>query len=47
MTTKTVKQAIANTEVTKPVVKAIELDLDKALTKAWNRRLPNGILNVF
>ena len=47
MTTKTVKQAIANTEVTKPVVKAIELDLDKALTQVWNRGLLDGILGSF
>ena len=47
MTTKTVKQPAVNTEVTKPVVKAIELDLDKALTQVWNRGLPNGILNNF
>ena len=45
MTTKTIQKSAVNTEVTKPVVKAIELDLDQALTQVWNRGLPNGILN--
>ena len=45
MTTQTIQKSAVNTEVTKPVVKAIELDLDKALTQVWNQGLPNGILN--
>ncbi|MEM7594272.1 MAG: hypothetical protein AAF383_22640 [Cyanobacteria bacterium P01_A01_bin.83] len=40
-TTATVKQPISNLEVTKPVIKGIELDLNKILAEAWNKGLPN------
>ena len=46
MTTKTIQKSAVNTEVTKPVIKAIELDLDKALAQVWNRGLPNDILGA-
>ena len=45
MTTQTIQKSAVNTEVTKPTVKAIKLDLDKALAQVWNRGLPNDILN--
>ena len=47
MTTKTIQQPTANTEVTKPVIQGIKLDLDKALTLVWNQGLPNGIFNAW
>ena len=47
MTTKTIQQPTANTEVTNSVVQGIKLDLDKALTQVWNQGLPNGISNLF
>ncbi len=47
MATTTVKQSTATTEVTKPVIKGTELDLNQILTDAWNQGLPNDILNGY
>ncbi len=47
MTTTTVKQSTATTEVTKPVTKGTELDLNQILAQVWNQGLPNDILNLF
>ena len=47
MTTKTIQQPTANTEVTKPATKGIKLDLDQVLTQVWNQGLPNGIMNAY
>ncbi len=47
MTTTTVKQRTTNTEVTKPVRKGTELDLEKTLADMWNSGQPNGILNPY
>ncbi len=46
MTTTTVKQPTATTEVTQPVIKGTELNLNQILAEMWNQGLPNGILNA-
>ena len=47
MTTTTVKQSTSNLEVTKPVIKGTELDLNKILADSCNQGFPNGIWNMF
>lgn len=46
MTTTSIKQpTIRQKIVSKPVTRAIKLDLDQILDELWNQGLPNGILN--
>ena len=46
MTTTTIKQPTTTTEVTQPVIKGTELDLNQILAEVWNQGLPNDILNA-
>ena len=46
MTNTTVKHPTATTEVTQPVIKGTELDLNQILAEMWNQGLLNDILNV-
>ncbi len=45
MTTTTVQPRTATREVTKPVIKGTELDLNQILAEVWNQGLLNDILN--
>ena len=45
MTTTNVQPPPATTEVTKPVIKGTDLDLNQILAEVWNQGLVNDILN--